>query len=51
MIGPNKEFDLDEVLPGMTLQDDMPDAHGGVLLSCGTSMIEVNLFLPQLTRA
>ncbi|HCE09041.1 MAG TPA: hypothetical protein DEQ40_10645 [Oxalobacteraceae bacterium] len=43
MISRQKQFDLDEALPGMTLSDDILDAHGGVLLPRGTTMTEATL--------
>ena len=43
MISRHKQLDLDEALPGMTLSDDILDAHGGVLLPRGTTMTEATL--------
>jgi hypothetical protein len=43
MISRHKQFDLDEVLPGMTLSEDILDAHGSMLLPRGTIMTEATL--------
>ncbi|MFI4940362.1 MAG: hypothetical protein ACHP7O_08505 [Burkholderiales bacterium] len=43
MISRSLTLDLDNVVPGMTLSDDVLDNHGGVLLACGTVMTEAAL--------
>jgi hypothetical protein len=42
-ISHHKQLDLDEALPGMTLSEDILDAHGGMLLPRGTAITEATL--------
>ena len=43
MISRQLEIDLDDAMPGMTLSDDIPDGHGGMLLPRGSIVTEANL--------